>query len=104
MHLDAYLALEEEFIWEGIQQDIFQHMERCRAQMMMERMSQPPSYSLGVGEHFQLSHFNSSLRVHNGECTISPYVFYFLYFYEQNIVPRRIIPSYILYNDVLEAI
>ena len=79
-------------------------MERCRAQMMMERMSQPPSYSLGVRDHFQLSHFSSSLRVHNGECTISPYVLYFLSFYEQHIVPRRIIPSYILYNDVLEAI
>ena len=63
MHFDAYLALAEEFIWEGIQRDIHQHMERCRAQMMMERMSQPPSYSLGVREHFQLSHFSSSFRV-----------------------------------------
>ena len=28
---------------------------------------------------------------------------YFLSFYEKHIVPRRIIPSWILYNDVLEA-
>ena len=72
--------------------------------MMMERMSQPPSYSLGVREHFQLSHFSSRPQVHNGECTISPYVLYFLYFYEKHIVPRRIVPSCIFYNDVLEAI
>ena len=64
MHFDAYLALTEEFIWEGIQQDIHQHMERCRARMMMVRISQPPSYSLRVRELLQLSHFSSSLRVH----------------------------------------
>ena len=79
-------------------------MERCKAWMMMDRMSQPPSYSLGVREHYQLSHFISSLRVHNGECTISPYVLYFLSFYEQHIIPRKIIPSCTLYKDVLEAI
>ena len=28
------------------------------------RMSQPPSHSLGVGEHFQLSHLSSMTRVH----------------------------------------
>ena len=39
MHCGAYLALAKEFIWEGIQQDIHQHMERCIAWMMMERMS-----------------------------------------------------------------
>ena len=38
-HFDAYLSLVEEFIWEGIQHDIFQHMERCIAQMVIERMS-----------------------------------------------------------------
>ena len=27
MHLDEYFSLAEEFIWEGIQHDIFQHME-----------------------------------------------------------------------------
>ena len=104
MHFDAYLALTEEFIWEGIQQDIHQHMERCRAWMMMERMSQPPSYSWRVREHFLLSHFNSSLLLHDGECTIPPYFLYFLSFYEQHIVPRRIIPSCILYHEVLGAI
>ena len=31
MHFDAYFSLEEEFLWEGIQYDIFQHMERCMA-------------------------------------------------------------------------
>ena len=51
-----------------------------------------------------MSHFSSSLRVHNGGCTNLLYVLYFLSFYEQHIVPRRIIPSCILYNDVLEAI
>ena len=64
MHFDAYLSLVEEFIWEGIQQDIFQQMERCIAWMMMVRISQPPSYSLGVREHFQLSHFMSMTKVH----------------------------------------
>ena len=100
MHFDAYLALVDELIWEGIQQDLHQHMERRRAQMMMERMSHPPSYSLGVREHFRLSHFSSSLRVHSGGCTISLYDLYFLSFYEHHIVPRRITPSLILYNYV----
>ena len=72
--------------------------------MVIERMLQPPSYSLGVREHFQLSHFSSRPKVHDGECTISPYVWYFLSFYEKHIVPRRIIHSCILYNDVLGAI
>ena len=39
MHLDACLVLLEEFTWEGIQHDIFQNMERCIAQMVMERRS-----------------------------------------------------------------
>ena len=39
MHFDAYLALAEEFMWEGIQQDIFQNMERCIARMMIVKMS-----------------------------------------------------------------
>ena len=79
-------------------------MERCIAQMMMVRMSQPPSHSLRVRELLQLIHFSSSLRVHNGGCTISLYVLYFLSSYEQHIVPRRIISPCILYDNVLEAI
>ena len=39
MHFDAYFSLMEEFTWEGIQHDAFQHMERCISQMVMERMS-----------------------------------------------------------------
>ena len=35
MHYGAYLSLEEEFTWEGIQHDIFQHMERCIARMVI---------------------------------------------------------------------
>ena len=31
MQLDAYHSLMEEFTWEGIQHDIYQHMERCIA-------------------------------------------------------------------------
>ena len=94
MHFDAYLALAEEFIWEGIQQDIFQHMERCIAWMIMVRISHPPSYSLGVREHFQLSHFSSSPQVHNGGCTFMHYDLYSFTFCEQHIVPRRIIPFF----------
>ena len=58
MHLDAHFQLMEEFIWESIQHDIYQHMDRCIAQMMIERMSHRPSYSLGVRENFQWSHFS----------------------------------------------
>ena len=71
MYLDAYFQLMEEVTWEGIQHDIYQHMERCIAQMMIERMSQPPSYSLGVREIFQLRHFSSRPQVHNREGIIS---------------------------------
>ena len=67
MHFVAYIALEEEFNWEGIQQDIFQHMERCIAQMVMERISQPLPYSLEERENFKLSHFSSRTKVHGGE-------------------------------------
>ena len=35
MHLDAYLALLEDFTWEGIQHDIYQHMDRCIARMIL---------------------------------------------------------------------
>ena len=31
MHFYAYHSLMEEFTWEGIQQDVYQHMERCIA-------------------------------------------------------------------------
>ena len=51
MHFDAYLSLAKDFIWEGIQHDIFQHMERCIARMMIVRLSHPPSYILGVREN-----------------------------------------------------
>ena len=56
-------------------------MERCIAWMVIERMSQ----------------------VHGREGIISHYVLYFFTLYEQHVVPRRIIPSYILYDDLLEA-
>ena len=52
MHLDAYFALLEEFTWEGIHHDIYQHMERCIARLMMERTSKPLPYSLEVRENF----------------------------------------------------
>ena len=52
MHFDAYLSLAEELIWEGIKHDIFQHMERCIARMVIERISQPLPYSLEVRENF----------------------------------------------------
>ena len=52
MHLDAYFHLMEEFTWEGIQHDLFQHMERCITQMMMKKRSQPLPYSLEVRERF----------------------------------------------------
>ena len=29
MHFDAYHSLMKEFTWRGIQQDVYQHMERC---------------------------------------------------------------------------
>ena len=79
-------------------------MERCIAWMVIERMSQPLPYSLEVRENFQLSHFSSRSQVHGGECIIPHYVLYFFTLYEQHVVPRRIIPSCILYDDVLEAI
>ena len=102
MHLDAYLVVLEELTWEGIQQDIYQNMERCIAQMVIERIAQPPSYSLGVMELFQLSHFSSRPQVHSREGIISHCALYFFTLYEQHIVPRGNIPSFILY-DVLVA-
>ena len=40
MHFDAVHSLMEEFTWEGIQHDVYQHEERCIACMVMERLSQ----------------------------------------------------------------
>ena len=82
MHFDAYLSLAEEFIWEGIQHDIFHHMERCIAKMWLERISQPLPYSLEVRENFRLSHFSSRFQVHGREGIISHYVLYFFTLYE----------------------
>ena len=93
----------EDLTWEGIQHDIFQHMERWIAWMVIERMSQPPSYSLGVREHFQLSHFSSRTEVHGRGGIHLHYDLPFFNLHEQNIVPRRVIPSCILYSNVLAA-
>ena len=78
-------------------------MERCIAQMLMERLAQPLPYSLRVRENFPLSHFSSRTKVHGGEGTILHYVLSFFTLYEKHVAPRRIIHSYILYDDVLEA-
>ena len=51
MNLDAYFALLEEFTWEGIQHDIHQNMDRCIAQMILERFAQPFPYSLEEREN-----------------------------------------------------
>ena len=67
MHLDAYFSLLEEFMWEGIQHDIYQHMYRCIAQMTLQRLAQPFPYSLEVRESIQMSHFSSRTRVHGKE-------------------------------------
>ena len=76
-------------------------MERCIARMVIERMSQLPSYSLGVRENFQLSHFSSRPQVHSGGDIISCFVLYLFPLFEQHDVTRRIIYSCILYDDVL---
>ena len=104
MHFNAYFQLMEEFTWEGIQHDIFQHMERCISRMVIERMSQLPSYSLGVRENFQLSHFRSRPQVHNGGGIISCFVLYLFSLFEQHDVTRRNISSCIVYDDVLVAL
>ena len=52
MHFEAYFHLMEEFTWEGLQHDIYQHMERCIAQMVIKKRSQPLPYSLEVRENF----------------------------------------------------
>ena len=39
INYDAYISLAEDFTWEGIHHDIFQHMERCIARMVIERRS-----------------------------------------------------------------
>ena len=64
MHMDAYLALLEEFTWEGIQHDLYQNMDRCLAQMILESLAQPFPYSLEVRESIQMSHFSSRTGVH----------------------------------------
>ena len=71
--------------------------------MVIERMSQTLPYSLKVSENFWLSHFSSRSQVHGGEGIIPHYVLYFFTSYEKHVVPRRIIPSCILYDDVIEA-
>ena len=63
-HFDAYLQLMEEFTWEGIQHDIYQHMDICISRMIFERLAQPFPYSLEVRESIQMSHFSSRTRVH----------------------------------------
>ena len=82
MHYDAYISLAEEFTWEGFQHDIFQHMERCIAQMVIERRSQPLPYSLEVREKFQLSHFSLRSQVHDGGGIISHFLLYFFSLFE----------------------
>ena len=59
--------------------------------------------SLEVRERFQLSHFSSRYQVHDGVGIISHFVIYFFSLFEQHDVARRIIPSCILYDDVLVA-
>ena len=78
-------------------------MERFIAWMVIERMSQPLSYSWGVREHFQLSHFSSRSQVHGRGGINSHYVLYLFILYDQHVVPRRIVPYSILYDDVLRA-
>ena len=54
-------------------------------------------------ENFHLSHFSSRTKVHGGKGTILHYDLYLFTFYEKRVVLRRVIPSYTLYYDVLEA-
>ena len=81
MHLNAYFALLEEFTWEGIQHDLYQHMDRCIAQIILERLAQPFPYSLEVRESIQMSHFSSSSQVH-GRGGIISHVLYLFNLYE----------------------
>ena len=78
-------------------------MERCIAQMVMKRRSQPLPYSLEVREDFQLSHFSSRSQVHDGGGIISYFVFNFFSLFEQHDITRILISSCILYDDVLAA-
>ena len=71
MHLGAYSALLEEFIWEGIQHGLYKHMEICRARMFLERLAQPFPYSLEERESIQMSHFSSRTGVHGEGGTYS---------------------------------
>ena len=50
MHMDAYFSLLEEFTWEGIQHDLYHHMDRCISWMILERLAQPFPYSLDERE------------------------------------------------------
>ena len=61
-------------------------------------------YSLEVRENFQLSHFNSRSQVHDGEGIISHFVLYSFSLFEQHDVSRRIVPSCMMYDDVLVVI
>ena len=74
MHLDAYFALLEEFTWERIQYDLHQHMDRCIARMIFDRLAQPFPYSLEERESIQMSHFSSRSQVHGRGGIISHYV------------------------------
>ena len=93
----------EELTCEGIQQDIYQHMERCITQMMMDRLSQPLPYSWRVRENVELRHFSSMNKVHSRRGTFLHYDLYFFTLHEHHVVPRMIIPSFILYYDVIRA-
>ena len=67
MHINSYLALVEEFTWEGIQHDLYEHMEKFLAQMILERLEQPFPHSLEERESTHMSHFSSRTRVHGKE-------------------------------------
>ena len=104
IHFDAYHSLMEEFTWEGIHKDVYQHMERCIAWMMMERLSQPLPYSLRVRENIQLSHFSSMTKEHNRGFIFMIHDLYSFIFDELHILPRSVFTSCILCCDILEAI
>ena len=70
----------------------------------MDRLAQPLPYSLEERENLQLSHFSSMTKVHDRGCTFMHYDLYSFNFYERHIVSRGIIPYFIFYCDVLEAI
>ena len=93
MHLDAYFALLEESNLEGIHHDIHQHMDRCIARLILERLAQPFPYSLEERESIQLSHFSSRALVHDGGGIISYFVLHLFSLIEEHDVSRRLVPS-----------